>query len=536
MPNKKYLLKPNIIAEPLINNWYAWVNLISPLTYSKYLRQHVKLLKSYVQAPHIHKQANKEIRLRGGSFLDLDNKAQSDDVINLLEYTKDRCAELIALAASIDLLNENITKNSVQGLSLENFYVDLPHDLRGLVELVYDLNNYPSTRFIEPLFYNSDYYIPELQTVLLYQKNPDERAFVLSTPRFVNENAIQVSLPFCSPFYDDLFKSRESLLSIQEIKHLYAQYLSDSEISFERFMDLFYMPDDSPASLPNAKNETIVKYFGHACVMLQSPDCTVLIDPLVAYENQQSSLNRFSFSDLPSQIDYVILTHSHQDHAVIETMLQIRYKIKNIVVPQNNKGSIQDPSLKLALQQCGFENIFEISELDEIIFKNGKILALPFLGEHADLDIRSKLGYVVTLREKSVLFLADSKNLDPSLYSRLAKIIPSLDIIFIGLESEGAPLSWLYGPLMPNPVSKAINCSRRLSGSNAKEGFDIIRTLGCRRVFVYAMAYEPWLTFISNLDYETSTKQINEAHKLISYCEEIGVKSELLYGSKLIAF
>ncbi|MEO1395697.1 MAG: hypothetical protein AAFV90_22585, partial [Cyanobacteria bacterium J06634_5] len=40
-PMKDFLgyLKPDVIAEPLINQWYAWSALIPPATASRYLTQ-----------------------------------------------------------------------------------------------------------------------------------------------------------------------------------------------------------------------------------------------------------------------------------------------------------------------------------------------------------------------------------------------------------------------------------------------------------------------------------------------------------------
>ncbi|MEE8523270.1 MAG: hypothetical protein V3T72_05005, partial [Thermoanaerobaculia bacterium] len=32
MNNESYYLRPNIVVEPLLENWYAWAHLISPAT------------------------------------------------------------------------------------------------------------------------------------------------------------------------------------------------------------------------------------------------------------------------------------------------------------------------------------------------------------------------------------------------------------------------------------------------------------------------------------------------------------------------
>src|SRR6478609_1532164 len=84
---------------------------------------------------------------------------------------------------------------------------------------------------------------------------------------------------------------------------------------------------------------------------------------------------------LPEQIDYVLITHNHQDHVLFETLLQIRHKVKNILVPRSGVGNLQDPSLKLLLERCGFKNVIEIAEMEEIHCNGVQITGLPCLGE-----------------------------------------------------------------------------------------------------------------------------------------------------------
>ncbi|MEH1848188.1 MAG: hypothetical protein V7L25_25220 [Nostoc sp.] len=84
---------------------------------------------------------------------------------------------------------------------------------------------------------------------------------------------------------------------------------------------------------------------------------------------------------------------------MLETLLQLRHKIKTVVVPKSNKGMLIDPSLKLMLQQIGFENVQEIDELEIINIADGYIAGLPFLGEHGDLNIGAKAAYLVNLKD-----------------------------------------------------------------------------------------------------------------------------------------
>jgi len=142
---------------------------------------------------------------------------------------------------------------------------------------------------------------------------------------------------------------------------------------------------------------------------------------------------------------------------LFETLLQIRHKVKNVVVPRNNGGRLQDPSLKLLFQNCGFKNVIEIDELQEIHDGNVHITGLPFFGEHADLDIMTKLAWLVRIGSHSLLFAADSCNIEPQLYEHLHREIGNVDALFLGMECDGAPLSWLYGPLLTQKLDRAMD-------------------------------------------------------------------------------
>ena len=69
------------------------------------------------------------------------------------------------------------------------------------------------------------------------------------------------------------------------------------------------------------------------------------------------------------------------------------------------------------------------------------------------------------------------------------------------MECDGAPLSWLYGPLITKPLDRKVDHSRRLSGSNYERGIEIVKSFNCREAYVYAMGMEPWLRYIMAKEY-----------------------------------
>ena len=47
-----HYLKQNVVAEPLVNGWYAWAHLIPPVTLSRNITErHLKIMESYIESP-----------------------------------------------------------------------------------------------------------------------------------------------------------------------------------------------------------------------------------------------------------------------------------------------------------------------------------------------------------------------------------------------------------------------------------------------------------------------------------------------------
>ena len=162
------------------------------------------------------------------------------------------------------------------------------------------------------------------------------------------------------------------------------------------------------------------------------------------------------------------------------------------------------------------------------------LMGLPFLGEHADLNIRTKIAHLINLKGKSILCAADSNNIEPRLYEHISRLIGDVDVLFLGMECDGGPLSWLYGPLLTKPLARKHDQSRRLNGSDSRKGMGIIDCLRPRQAYVYAMGQEPWLTYLTSISYTEESQPIIESNKLVAECRRRGIESERLFGFKEI--
>lgn len=518
-----YCLKRNIVIEPLIFRWYAWTHLVSPATAAMNAAyKHITIMESFIKSPELHAEAIRTPDLRGGPFLNYP-LSEVERIKHLLEETKIHQALQIKFAEGLRDAMRLIAKHA-DGHSMTPLYELLPDAVRGYVELFYTMNGGADLRIIEPLLYKSPVYEPSFQSSIIYQINDDERSFALSTPRLHSSNYLELHRPFNDNIYDFLSNLRFSPQSLEVI----SDQISSCGIDFNIFKN--FLTQDKPAINQKVRsNASVWRYFGHACVLVESEDGTnILVDPVFAYQSGDQA-DRYCLADLPEKIDYVLLTHNHQDHVLLESLLALRPKIGTIIIPSGS-GSIADPSLKCALNACGFSNIIELSALNSITKGNIKCTALPFYGEHGDLNIQTKAAWLVEVPGNTILFAADSNNIEPKLYDLLQPMIPKIDTLFIGMECVGAPLTWLYGALLPRPLDQKKDNSRRFDGSDFTRAMNVIRSLNCQNVYVYAMGREPWLSFITSIDPADDTIPYQNARMLLDACSERGIFAKILYG------
>lgn len=520
-------LRPNVQVEPLFDSWYAWAHLIPPATAARNLTErHLKIMDSYIGAPQVHADAVKNPKMLGGPFIDYGGQ-RVDEIVALRNQTKQESADLIELSAAIEKLDAMLRTNA-KGFGLESLYSQVPQPLRGYVELVYDLNQNPSFRIIESLLYRSKYYRPSAQSIVLSLTSQDDRPFVLSTPRLRSESSIHLPVSFGDDRVDWLFRLKRTPSSWDEIRRQ-LDVLPAQEVLLRSMFT-----EEAPPPYQRYRGPGIRwRYFGHACILVETSEFSMLFDPVLSY-TYESDISRYTYQDLPDEIDFVLMTHNHQDHILFETLLQIRSKVKTFVVPRSGVGALQDPNVKLILNNIGCRNVIELGEMESIDLGDGCITGLPFMGEHADLNIPTKMTYLVRLGRRSLLFLADSCNTEPALYEHVQRETGDVDALFLGMECDGAPLSWLYGPLLTGAIDRKMDTSRRLAGSNFDQAIKFVERFHSKEAYVYAMGQEPWLNHVMSIKYTDKSRPIIESDRLIKECQSRGICAERLFGEKEI--
>ncbi len=522
-------LKPDIKIEPLVARWHAWPHLISPAQLALHVKYRLlPLMQSFLLSPGSHIAANSNPAMYGGPFADLklENLPQ---VEALVDATSRDCAALIQMAEDLRQLDGSMQENA-SGYSLDEWYGKLPASLRGLVELVYDLNHRPGLRFFEDLVYDEKLCQP-LQQLWIHATPESDRTFFMSTPRLERADTVSLRLPFADRRLDMLYRTRQQARSFKEL----AAELDVAPQDLPAFRQFFTeTPNPVHVDAGYAGPDVRMRYFGHACLLFQTDAVSILFDPFFSVEPHDDA--RFTIDDFPDFIDYVVITHCHQDHFSAEMLLQLRHRIGRVIVPGNNGGSVADPSMKLLLRELGFDHVDALRPFEHVDVPDGQVLSLPFTGEHADLNIHSKHAVALKLKDKQFLFLVDSDGRDQMLYRRMMARIGHVDALFLGMECQGAPLNWLYEPLLGRPLNRRNNESRRLSGANCERAWNVTQEIDTRRVFVYAMGQEPWMKYIMGLQYEEDSIQLTESDRYVAQCRQHDIQAERLYGCREICF
>lgn len=528
--DKLYYLRDDVYFEPLVLKWYAWPYLIPPVSAAMNLAgRSLRLMRSFVANHQMHIAASENPALAGGDFVSC-AADQVGDVRALVDELESKHADYLELRKAVGELNALL--EPMKGLSLESLYAQVPAILRGYVELVYDMSHSPGIRFIEGLLYEGSLYKPDIQSVSLGRLGrTGARPFVLSSPRLPDDDHLHLPISFADTRLDTLFGTRNVPLTATEIRALFEGIPSTGGLPVE---DLFHETAPTRSWIP-VPGDLRISYLGHAGLMIETRETTVLVDPIIASLDGRHDSDIISFGELPPRIDYICITHTHMDHACLESLLQLRHKTNKVLVPKNSGGLIVDPSLKLMLTQLGF-NVVEVEDMEIIPCKDGAIRAIPFLGEHADLNIRSKAAWAFTFAGRTIFAGADSSSLEPRLYERVRQSIGPVDMLFIGMECVGAPMNWLYGSLFTKPVPREVNESRRFNGSDCASVVSMIDIFKPRGVYVYALGLEPWFKYFMGLDYTEDARQIRESGRLLEHCDSLGIDAARLYGRRVFQF
>ena len=214
----------------------------------------------------------------------------------------------------------------------------------------------------------------------------------------------------------------------------------------------------------------------------------------------------------------------------LETLLRLRPRIRNVVVPRSAGGRREDTNLRLLLKTLGFKNVLELHDMETIVDRGVRVTAIPFVGEHSDLAIMGRTSYVVSALGRRLLFAVDSQNLETKMYERLGETVRDPDLLFVGMECEGSPITYGYGPLFTRQLEPKHASSRRDRASNCREAMAMVSVIRPRKVIIYAMGQEPWLNHVMGINQSPDTRAARESREFLRQLQAAGIDAEKPFG------
>ncbi len=101
-------------------------------------------------------------------------------------------------------------------------------------------------------------------------------------------------------------------------------------------------------------------------------------------------------------------------------------------------------------------------------------------------------------------------------------MVGSIDTVFVGMECVGAPLSWVYGPVLPVAPERRHSEQRRSNGCKAAHALELAASGDSGQAFIYAVGREPWMKHLLALDPSEHDVYMSEIGKFIRDFQRTG--------------
>jgi hypothetical protein len=285
-------------------------------------------MQSFVAAPQVHVAALKNPAMLGGPFINY-GAERGGDVKALIEKTVKGEAPQLELRRSRQVARRDARgarPRLLAGTALRG-KCPTPERLRraGLR---------PQQQPVRPLHRRAalpqPFYDTAAQSVALSLVERDDRSLRLQHAAARATSGTAPRLPVRPPGLDELFKMKSSRGPRPRQKRLLGVGGGEGEL-FSSFFTR--RPPPPPPTLRGDGRARQV--FGHACVLIE----TKRQHPLRPRRQLRSTTaaSALHLRRPAREIDYVLITHNHQDHCMFETLLQLRHKIKNVVVPKKQR-------------------------------------------------------------------------------------------------------------------------------------------------------------------------------------------------------
>lgn len=181
--------------------------------------------------------------------------------------------------------------------------------------------------------------------------------------------------------------------------------------------------------------ELKITFVTHACLKIKGNFGTLLCDPWILNEPVYNYTTwKFPPVEMEPEIiskdvDYLLITHSHEDHFHIPSLQYFNRDIKIILPEYTNHPSLRAHTVERCLRALGFNNIRKFKPWDRFFLNRETPLTFIPSASSREHDWEN-CGFIIEHSGCTVLNMNDNLN-DRALCYEIASKFPKIDIAFV---------------------------------------------------------------------------------------------------------
>lgn len=178
-----------------------------------------------------------------------------------------------------------------------------------------------------------------------------------------------------------------------------------------------------------------ITFLTHACLKIKGNFGTFICDPWILNEPVYNFSTwkfppvRNSPEDIVSDVDYLLITHSHEDHFHVPSLDYFKRDVQIILPEYSDHPSLRAHTVERCLRALGFRNIRKIKPWERFFLGGNTPLTMIPAARSREHDWEN-CGFVIEHPDCTMINMNDNLN-DRALCTEIVARFPKIDIAFV---------------------------------------------------------------------------------------------------------
>ena len=191
-------------------------------------------------------------------------------------------------------------------------------------------------------------------------------------------------------------------------------------------------------------DKLIVTYVTHACIKINGPfgglltDPWILNEPVYAFTTWKFPAAIMPPAEVQKNIDYVYLSHPHEDHLHIPSLNHLSRDLKILLPEYADYPCLRAQTVERTFREMGFHHIRKLKPFETIDLGRETYFTLIPAAKQKYWDWENS-GFVLEHQGEKILNMNDCPS-DPELYREVDKRFGEIDIGFVVFAYQCSPV------------------------------------------------------------------------------------------------